>query len=381
MMSKGRDPLAVVRWLALMTLLVGMVVGATFEVPRVGGGVAIAKEKGGGHGDSGNHGKGNKNDDGDDDDEGDGTTGGDEGDNRGKGNNGDENDKKDKKGQDEDEAAPEPVQVVVMQPDAGYRVTVGCHADAQLGQSTCVFAGVATAEGETIGGLAVSEGTVCASVLAGDFARSDGASSQEDTAPTSGTSDASWYAVGSGYRGPAFVSNVQPDVVTLVLAGTVTTGGAATYWLRTEIGVQAAAGPGLRCAPSNATGSAAKATGAIVVQGFACPFDAAATDPASVDWFATCAQPEKATYELTALDGDNAGWQRSETADADGVLRAEDLAPGHYRLVQVDSDWCHAESDRVDDQGNVVVVAGERASVWIFDCAERAGATPSPVAK
>jgi hypothetical protein len=177
------------------------------------------------------------------------------------------------------------------------------------------------------------------------------------------------------------VSSEQPDVVTLVLAGTVTTAGTATYWLQTANGVQAAAGPGLRCAPAEATGNAATATGAIVVQGFACPFAATAV-PASVDWFAACRQPEDgAIYELTALDGDNAGWRRSETAGADGVLRADDLVPGHYRLVQVGADWCHAESDRVDDQGNVVVAAGERASVWIFDCAESAGATATPRSK
>ncbi|HEY7033613.1 MAG TPA: hypothetical protein VH482_19910 [Thermomicrobiales bacterium] len=376
MTGKGGDSLAIARWLALLTLLLGMVVGTTFEVPRVGSGFAVAKDKGGGHGDSGNHGKGNANDDGDDDEgEGNGGDGNNQG-NHGNGNKGDEKkDKKEKKQKDDDEAAPEPVQVVVVQPEAGYRVTVGCHVDAQSGQSTCVFAGVATAADQTVSGLAVSEGTVCASVVAGDFARSDGTSSAGDAGA------ASWYAVGSGYRGPAFVSHEQPDVVTLVLAGTVTTGGTATYWLRTAQGVQAAAGPGLRCEPAKTTSSTAKATGAIVVQGFSCPFAAGATDPA-VDWFAACAQPQKtATYELTALDGDNAGWKRSETVGADGVLRADDLAPGHYRLVQVGADWCHAESDRVDDQGNVVVTAGARASVWIFDCTKGAAGTPAPQAK
>jgi hypothetical protein len=343
----GRKPLAVVRCLALVTLLVGLVVGAAFDSPFDAGGVAVAKDKGGGHG---------------------------------KGNEGDEKDKKEKKEKkDKEDRGPEPVQVVVVQPEAGYRVTVGCHADAELGQSTCVFAGVAMAERAKVGGLAVSEGTVCAPVLAGDFVRSGGAAAQESAALSSDASGASWYAVGSGYRGPAFVSKEQPDVVTLVLAGTVTTEGTATYWLRTENGVRAAAGPGLRCAGAEATGNTAKATGAIVVQGFACPFDAPASDPATVDWFATCPQPvDGTTFELTALDGEQAGWQGSETVDADGVLRAEDLAPGHYRLVQRGADWCHAESDRVDDQGNVVVAAGERASVWIFDCAESGSATPTP---
>ena len=57
-------------------------------------------------------------------------------------------------------------------------------------------------------------------------------------------------------------------------------------------------------------------------------------------------------------------------------MSVEDLAPGPYRLVQSDADWCHAESDRVDDRGNVIVNPGEQASVWIFDCLADAPATP-----
>jgi len=37
-------------------------------------------------------------------------------------------------------------------------------------------------------------------------------------------------------------------------------------------------------------------------------------------------------------------------------------------LQEVDATWCHAESDSVNAQGQVVVAAGERASVWIFNC-------------
>jgi hypothetical protein len=37
-------------------------------------------------------------------------------------------------------------------------------------------------------------------------------------------------------------------------------------------------------------------------------------------------------------------------------------------LQEVDATWCHAESDSVNAKGEVVVAAGERASVWIFNC-------------
>jgi hypothetical protein len=350
-MRKGRDSLAVVRCLALVTLVVGMVVGAAFDAPLTVHGVAVAKGKS--NGNHGGHGQGKK------DDKKEKPKG------KGKGNKG-----QGRKGG----GAPEPVEVVVVQPEAGYRVTVGCHADTEHGQSTCVFAGVATAEGETVGGLAVPEGAVCASVVDGDFVRSDGGTARK--------SNADWYAVGSGYRGPAFVSSAQPDVLTVVLAAEVTTGGTATYWLRTADGVAAVAGPGLRCAPASATATtttaAAAQTGAVIVQGFDCPFTSAPTT-AKVDWFSTCDRPAVgAVFELTALDGDNAGWHRSETVDATGVLRADDLVPGHYRLVQVGGDWCHAESDRVDDRGEVIVNSGERSSVWIFDCGQTADATPTP---
>jgi hypothetical protein len=352
------DRAGFLRLLALLVLLAG-VCGLTLDAPVASNATAAAKDKGNAKGGHERH-----DDDGDDD--------GDDDDDQGNSGKGGEKDNKDKKGKKHKEEAPEPVQVVVLEQAPGYRVTVGCHADEARGESTCVFAGVATTEGETIGGLAVPEGTVCAPVVAGDFARSDG------------EPDAGWYAVGSGYRGPAFVSNDQPDVLTLVLAGTATTSGTATYWVHTENGVAAAAGPGLRCTPAKAITTDAKSapTGAIVVQGFACSFSDPAAGAATVDWFAECVEPAaSAVFQLTALDGDNPGWQRTETADANGVLRVEGLSPGNYGLVQIDSDWCHAESDRVDDKGNVVVKEGERASVWIFDCTQTATATSTPALK
>ena len=49
------------------------------------------------------------------------------------------------------------------------------------------------------------------------------------------------------------------------------------------------------------------------------------------------------------------------------AFRFTRLQPGTYDLQEVDATWCHAESDSVDAQGQVVA-AGERASVWIFNC-------------
>jgi len=54
--------------------------------------------------------------------------------------------------------------------------------------------------------------------------------------------------------------------------------------------------------------------------------------------------------------------------DSDGILRLTRLQPGIYDLKEVDAAWCHAESDSVNADGHVVVEAGQRSSVWIFNC-------------
>jgi hypothetical protein len=375
------NPTALLRLLALLVLLFA-IAAPTFESP-VTTSTAAAKDKGHGKGNGKGNGSGKGNaerrdDKGDDDDKGHGKS--DQEAKKKPKEKKPKKDKKDKKDKGNDErSAPEPVQVVVVEPATGYRVTVGCHTDAGRDETTCVFAGVALAEGEAVGGLAVPEGTVCTPVVAGDFVQSSGGTTGGSVTFANETTD--WYTIGSGYRGPAFVSDGQPDVLTLVLAGTVETDGTATYWLQTEHGVAAATGPGLRCAPANTTTAAApdEQTGAILVQAFTCPFETAPADAATLDWFAECAQPAPdATFKITALNDENTSLPRKESADDNGVVRVEDLPAGDYRLVQTDTDWCHAESDRVDDQGNVVVKPGERATVWIFDCTQAADFTLTP---
>ena len=57
----------------------------------------------------------------------------------------------------------------------------------------------------------------------------------------------------------------------------------------------------------------------------------------------------------------------TNTGDAATYTVAQ-LEPGTYRLEQSNATWCHAESDNVDEQGDVVVKAGARSSVWVFNC-------------
>jgi hypothetical protein len=87
------------------------------------------------------------------------------------------------------------------------------------------------------------------------------------------------------------------------------------------------------------------------------------------DWESACTLPvDAARFELTGVDGPFADWSRSLVTGADGVATLDELPHARYSLVQDNTDWCHAESDRVDDAGNVVIRDGQITTVWIFNC-------------
>lgn len=44
------------------------------------------------------------------------------------------------------------------------------------------------------------------------------------------------------------------------------------------------------------------------------------------------------------------------------------LPPGAYQLRPEGTTWCYAESNRVDEQGQVLVEAAAEAHVWSFVC-------------
>ncbi len=56
------------------------------------------------------------------------------------------------------------------------------------------------------------------------------------------------------------------------------------------------------------------------------------------------------------------------TANPDGILWFTRLEPGTYRLREVDALWCHAESDSVNADGDVVVQANQLSEVWVYNC-------------
>ena len=107
-------------------------------------------------------------------------------------------------------------------------------------------------------------------------------------------------------------------------------------------------------------------TGAITVYKYACPVT---TPSANFDWYNRCdPQGEGVVFNLSVQDGGTFQPVTTAATDADGILRITRLAPGIYDLQEQDAVWCHAESDAVDANGHVVVEAGKRSSVWIFNC-------------
>lgn len=91
-----------------------------------------------------------------------------------------------------------------------------------------------------------------------------------------------------------------------------------------------------------------------------------------VDWAAVCALSiDGATFRLTPVE-ETAALPPSVGTTAGGVLSFDQLPPGRYQLEEVDSCWCHAQSDSVNAEGQVVVEAGQRVTVWVYNCTEAA---------
>ncbi|MFN8589922.1 MAG: SpaA isopeptide-forming pilin-related protein [Thermomicrobiales bacterium] len=127
-----------------------------------------------------------------------------------------------------------------------------------------------------------------------------------------------------------------------------------------------AAGQNVTCHWFNVPEDLTTTTGALTVYKFACPITAPL---AGFDWYGRCdPQGQGVRFSVSLRDGANLIPVITAATDADGILRLTRLQPGLYDLKEVDASWCHAESDSVNAQGNVVITAGQRASVWIFNC-------------
>jgi hypothetical protein len=56
------------------------------------------------------------------------------------------------------------------------------------------------------------------------------------------------------------------------------------------------------------------------------------------------------------------------STNSSGMLTFTNLANGAYNLDETTGDWCHAEADRVDSAGNVLVHNGGENNVYIYNC-------------
>ena len=132
------------------------------------------------------------------------------------------------------------------------------------------------------------------------------------------------------------------------------------------VGLQLSSGQNVTCSFFNVTEDLTASTGALTVFKFACPVT---VPPTGYDWYGRCSpQGQGVQFSLSIWDGAQFVPVTTAATDADGILRLTRLQPGVYDLQEVDAVWCKAESDSVNAQGNVVIEAGARASVWIFDC-------------
>ncbi len=105
-----------------------------------------------------------------------------------------------------------------------------------------------------------------------------------------------------------------------------------------------------------------QASGSITVHKFLCQGKAIA----SYNWETDCpAQATAAGFSLKTADGRPIA---VGTIDAQGMLTFSQLANGAYQLNETTGNWCHAEADRVDSAGNVLVSGGTNTDVFIYNC-------------
>lgn len=152
---------------------------------------------------------------------------------------------------------------------------------------------------------------------------------------------------------------VEPGSLTLVLEGNVVTGRQTTWWLDTEAGRLPALGPALTRAEQTTPG-----VGAIAVDAFACPL---AGPEDGFDWFAQCFEPA-APLSLNLVAEGGTTPAASGTTNERGRAYFGGLQPGRYRLEPQGGAWCRAESDGVDEAGNLLVESGRDTHVWLFTC-------------
>jgi uncharacterized surface anchored protein len=126
------------------------------------------------------------------------------------------------------------------------------------------------------------------------------------------------------------------------------------------------AGDTVTCIWFNVPDDLSDSTGAIVVHKYACN---GRNFPAGYDYFANCpAETDGIKFAISLKQGNQFVPRTTAITNQNGLISFGRLKPGTYNLKEVGGDWCHAKSDSVDAQGNLIVRAGQRTNVWIFNC-------------
>lgn len=81
-----------------------------------------------------------------------------------------------------------------------------------------------------------------------------------------------------------------------------------------------------------------------------------------------------AEFDLTSV---SSGKVTSGTTGNDGKLVFSNLANGAYELDETSGDWCHAEADHVDANGNVLVQNKSNTNVYVYNCSKKVNTLPS----
>jgi uncharacterized surface anchored protein len=121
------------------------------------------------------------------------------------------------------------------------------------------------------------------------------------------------------------------------------------------------------CGFFNVQDDVSDSRGAIQVEKWEC---AGQNLPANYDFERNCRPQTTSTakFSLSFWDGTKYVPRGTGETNADGLLRFSQLVPGTYQLKEIGSTWCHAESDDVNAKGDLIVRAGQRTTVWIYNC-------------
>ena len=93
------------------------------------------------------------------------------------------------------------------------------------------------------------------------------------------------------------------------------------------------------------------------------------------DWDEECdSYGGGAEFALTSVAK---GTSTAGTTGTDGRVVFSGLANGAYGLDETSGDWCRAEADRVDANGNVRVENGGNTNVYVYNCSKRVRTLPA----